>query len=394
MNKIRPRAVDMRSLKLSAEEGFVLSRIDAPLSFSDLVAVCGLDEERVTAIVQRLVAEGAVELGLDGHLGAAPPASASGPTSAVQYASRTPAPAFEGIDELGDLSGEVEPSGVVIHVCGVTDVGVVRTNNEDAFSVMDLTSGEVIDVTAPREALEVGPRGLLLAVSDGMGGQNAGEVASAITLETIVEQLTSSSSSDAAGRLAAAVEEANVRVVSAADEPGRSGMGATLVALLLEGTSAYTAEVGDSRVYVLRRGVLTQITKDQTQIQILLDQGLLTPETAKSSRAKNIVLQAIGKTPELTVAQRHLHLHHGDRLLLCSDGLTAHLADAEIAQVLGSASSLATICTQLVTMTNQRGGKDNTTVVIAEVAGSAPADDAASVDQTMTTLRAFSVGEP
>ena len=168
-------------------------------------------------------------------------------------------------------------------------------------------------------------------------------------------------------------------------------MGATLVALIIEGESAHVAEVGDSRAYVLRRGELTQITKDQTQIQILLDQGLLTPETAKLSRAKNIVLQAIGKTPDLIVAQRRLGLRDGDRLLLCSDGLTGHVADAEIAQVLGSATSLAHACAQLVTMTNERGGRDNVTVIAASIAGGARGHE--TVEQTLTTIRAFSVGE-
>ena len=168
-------------------------------------------------------------------------------------------------------------------------------------------------------------------------------------------------------------------------------MGATLVVILIEGASAHIVEVGDSRAYVLRRGELTQLTKDQTQIQILLDQGLLTPETAKTSRAKNIVLQAIGKTSEMIVAQRRLALRHGDRLLLCSDGLTGHVPDAEIAQVLGSAPSLAEACAQLVTMTNERGGRDNVTVVAAEIACSE--QGAETVEQTLTTIRAFSVGE-
>jgi len=389
---IRPKPVDMRSLTLSAEEGFVLSRIDSQLSLRELVAVCGFEEERVTEIVMRLAAEGAVELD--------PDAQTPTPTPVLESGFRPPAPSFAGIDELGEMSGDEELSALVIAVSGVSDVGVVRSNNEDAFAVMDLTSGALIDLSAPVRggALEVGSRGVLLVVSDGMGGQNAGEVASALTLETIEKHLAPKAAADrygddAATRLAAAVADANVRVAEAADVPGRTGMGATVVALLIEGTTAYSAEVGDSRAYVLRRGTLTRITKDQTQIQILLDQGLLTPETAASSRAKNIVLQAIGKTPDLVVAQRRLGLHHGDRLLLCSDGLTGHVADPEIGQMLGSPASLAEICAQLVKLTNERGGRDNVTVLAAEITSASPGGRDGSVAETMATIREFSPGE-
>jgi serine/threonine protein phosphatase PrpC len=279
---------------------------------------------------------------------------------------------------------------------GVTDVGVVRTNNEDALAVVDLTSGELVDVSATSvEGRTVGPRGVLLAVSDGMGGENAGEVASALTLETIQKHLaTSDVHADPAAALAAAVTQANELVAEAAKVPGRDGMGATFVAVLIEGGTLHTAEVGDSRAYVLRRGTLTQITKDQTQIQILLDQGLMTPEMAKSSRAKNIVLQAIGKTSGLVVAQRRLDLRHGDRVLLCSDGLTGHVNDAEIAQVLGSGVALADACTELVAMANSRGGKDNVTLLTAEViAPSSPAGVDDTVESMIATTRAFALGE-
>jgi serine/threonine protein phosphatase PrpC len=319
------------------------------------------------------------------------------PTADVQIGFRAPAPSFSGIDELDELPVE-QPAAVpvVLAMYGVTDMGVVRTNNEDAFAVLDLTTSALIDVTSAVGGRPVGPRGVLLAVSDGMGGENAGEVASALTLETIQQVFAAGGAdSDAASTLASAVQTANVRVAEAASEPGRDGMGATFVAVLIEGSVLYTAEVGDSRAYVLRQGTLTQISKDQTQIQILLDQGLMTRETAKLSRAKNIVLQAIGKTAELTVAQRRLDLKHGDRILLCSDGLTGHLEDAEIGQLLASGVSLEDACTELVAMTNARGGKDNVTVVLAEVFAPtlAPrADD--TVEATISTTCAFSIGDP
>ncbi len=226
-----------------------------------------------------------------------------------------------------------------------------------------------------------------------MGGENAGEVASALAVEVISAHLASSREDDAASALRAAVDHANELVVAAADEPGKKGMGTTVAAVLIRDAAVYTAEVGDSRAYVLRGGDLTQITKDQTYVQLLLDQGLMTPETIKGSVAKNVVLQALGKAPELIVAQRRLALRGGDRVLVCSDGLSSYVTDAEICSVLTSNPSLQDACSKLVAMANARGGHDNVTVLTALVDDVLPPPGAnESVAEMLSTLRAYAVG--
>lgn len=355
MTQIRPKTFDIRAAKLSAEEGFVLSRVVGTISLHELVNLSGLAEERVLEIVRRLVEEGAIDV--------EPPLAPVAPAA-----------------------------GQTVAVCGITDVGLARSNNEDAFRVMDLTAAESVEVSE-HTLVELGPRGMLLVVCDGMGGEKAGEVASALAVDVICAHLASSREEDPAAALRGAVEHANELVVSAATEPQRRGMGATVIAVLIRGAHAYTAEVGDSRAYVLRGGTLTQITTDQTYVQLLLDQGVLTPETVKGSTAKNVVLQAIGKAPQLVVAQHRLALRNGDRLLLCSDGLSSYVTDAEIGGVLASRVSLDEACADLVALANDRGGHDNITAVAVLLSEplSPPAPNE-SVAETVRTLRAFALG--
>jgi serine/threonine protein phosphatase PrpC len=262
------------------------------------------------------------------------------------------------------------------------------------MSVADLTDKGVLEGLGAQCAIDVGARGVLLAVSDGMGGENAGEVASAMVLETMNAYLRDNDpSADPAATLAAAVNDANAKVLAAAEQRELSGMGATLIAFLVSGGSAFTAEIGDSRAYVLRQGNLTQLSKDQTHVGLLVAQGILKPEDAKKSRAKNVILQACGKLPELVVAQRSFPVRRGDRLLLCSDGLTLHVEDREIEEVLVSVASPDEASAKLVAMANERGGKDNVTVLVANVEGAAPPagpDD--TIEGALTVLREFGPG--
>jgi serine/threonine protein phosphatase PrpC len=389
MTMIRPRAVDVHRLDLSPEQGFVLSRLEGPLSMSDLASVSGIEVARLVDIVAHLVKQGAVEI-----------ETASGTTTWVAPPMHSECPPFGAIDELAAVAetvpSKVPPAlGLAVMLRGVSDVGAVRPNNEDALSVVDLTTKRDLNVLENETGLTVGHAGVLLSVSDGMGGENAGEVASALVLTSIRDHLVArSSTEDVATSLAAAIHFASARVAEAAAEPGRSGMGATVVAVIISGATAVTAEVGDSRLYVLRRGVLTQISKDQTHAQVLIDQGLLTPVIVSRSRAKNIVLQACGRAQNLVVAQRRLALRNGDRLLLCSDGLSLHVGNAEIETVLKTATSSEQACATLVSMANARGGEDNVTVLLADVAGAvAQPGIADTVDSTLEVLREFTVGD-
>jgi PPM family protein phosphatase len=311
----------------------------------------------------------------------------AGVPAAARRRTRTePAPPpFAFIDELEEVGTEV-----VVQVCGATDVGSVRSNNEDALAVVDVTRAEHVDV-ANVASLDAGDRGILLEVADGMGGENAGEVASAVLLEAVGEHLVQASATDAARALGDAVAHGNARVIEAAAERGRAGMGSTLVAVLIRGGLAYTAEVGDSRAYLLRGARLTQLTTDQTQAQMLVEAGLLTPENAKTSRAKNVLVQACGRVSELVIAQTSIALRQGDRLLLCSDGLTADVSNTEIEHVLATTASLDAACARLLTLAAERGGLDNVTVLVAQLGGALPPpSDEESVGDTMEHLRRFS----
>jgi serine/threonine protein phosphatase PrpC len=434
MKSIRPRRADLKGLKLSAEDGFVLSRIVGPLTLRELVAISGMEEKKVVEIVERLAAQGAVEIERD--------ASFAEPV-------RDPVPSFAGIDELDGITEEEqeddEPetpalmqapppkrpsvplpippgikqekkeekppsrpssippaatrpaSSVALEVAGATDVGRVRTNNEDSFTVLDLgvVDAAVVDVSKqPHASIAMGQRGALLAVADGMGGENAGEVASKMVVDTLRELLAGSGAiKKPADLLREAVEAANARVVEAGVEPKQAGMGATVVALLLVGTAAYTAEVGDSRAYLLRGGKLTQLTKDQTYTSLLVEQGVLTEEDAKKSHAKHVVLQACGKASDIVVAQRRLELRRGDVLLLCSDGLSGQVSDEDVKNVLVSKKVLSDACAELIAKANEHKGDDNVTVVAARVAGlslpAARADE--EVADTVTVIRPYAL---
>jgi len=260
--------------------------------------------------------------------------------------------------------------GTFVTVFAQTDLGKVRTNNEDAFVVSDLLMGSApIHAMTSAISLEVRDRGILLAVSDGMGGMQAGEVASALVLQALRLGMSTVNASSAEVALRASVEGANQQVWNTARETGRDGMGATLTAVLLYAGCAYIAEIGDSRAYLLRGQRLVQLTRDQSYVQALLDSGTLTRQQADTFEYKNVILQAMGLKPGVVVALNRLALRRHDRYLLCSDGLSGKVQDEEIQGVVLAASTLESACTKLIEMALDRGGEDNVTVVLAQVEG-------------------------
>jgi serine/threonine protein phosphatase PrpC len=259
--------------------------------------------------------------------------------------------------------------GTALRVFGRSDVGRVRQNNEDAFVIADLMESLPIHAMPKPIALQTGPRGVLLAVSDGMGGAQAGEVASALTLHTLRLEMPAGEGGSAEAALTTSVEKANQKVWQAAADTGRRGMGATLTAVLIYGSRAYVAEVGDSRAYVLRGSRFVQLTHDQSYAQLLLDTGTLTREQSETFQYKNVILQAIGTKASVVVALNRFTLRGGDRILLCSDGLSGKVTDAEMRGILTATSSLDAACMQLIELANSRGGEDNITVVLAEMDG-------------------------
>jgi protein phosphatase len=276
---------------------------------------------------------------------------------------------------------------VYLTVRARTDLGRTRDHNEDAFLVADLTA-RTTDLTngGPHR---VGERGTVFLVADGMGGAAAGELASSMAADLIFRHLIQSSAAEPdaspeqfAQQLRAAVETANERIHRYSKEhPDVRGMGTTATVAGVVGGTLYLAQVGDSRGYLVRDGVATQITKDQSLMQRLVDAGELTEEEAEQSERRNIILQALGPDAKIRVDLTWQELHRGDTLVICSDGLSGQIKREEIAGLLQQQSNLDAVCDQLIAMANERGGPDNITVVLVRFDGEGldPAGDGGEV---------------
>ena len=251
--------------------------------------------------------------------------------------------------------------GVDITLGSLTHVGMKRSGNEDSYCAL------------------VGPNSppgtdSLLAVADGMGGHQSGEVASALAIQELVSRLSSDGVGDAtlpsAGRhdalMQRVVQEANAEVNRAATRPETRGMGTTLTSALLVGTDLFVAHVGDSRAYLLRKGKLRQITQDHSWVAEEVSRGALTPEQARDHPRKNVLTRALGIAASVQVDTMRVELEEGDVLLLCSDGLNSLVTDDEIGSAL-SKNDPQEACGSLVELANSHGGHDNITVVIARM---------------------------
>lgn len=260
---------------------------------------------------------------------------------------------------------------LLVSVFARTDVGMHRSGNEDAFLVADLTTGNVglgPDISAHR----VGERGSLMIVSDGMGGAAAGEIASEMAVATICDSLMSEpAEAEIVQRLKVATETANQRIWDHSQENMElSGMGATVTAALVQGTSAYIAQVGDSRAYLIRNGRIKQLTKDQSLAQMLFDSGAVNLEQM-AAVPQNVIMQALGTQQEVKVAMSALQLFRNDCLILCSDGLSNKVQPDELCTMVQDTEDLTEACRLLIERANERGGEDNITVVIARFDGGA-----------------------
>ena len=241
------------------------------------------------------------------------------------------------------------------------DTGRARTNNEDSVSLDEAVA--------------------LAVLADGMGGYNAGEVASSMATTFIRTELgrwlreASASATDTEVRRAMdiCVDNANRAIFNAANSnPQYAGMGTTLVVAVFRELRLLVGHVGDSRAYRLRAGRLQQITRDHSLLQEQIDAGLITPEQAAFSANKNLVTRAVG-VEDTVLLETHLHeVQPGDVFLMCSDGLSDMLDDASIAQVLQMHDSLAAAGTALIEAANDAGGKDNISVILVRASGGAP----------------------
>ena len=228
-----------------------------------------------------------------------------------------------------------------------TDVGMVRQQNEDSFLAEET----------------------LFVVADGMGGHNAGEVASALAVTTL--KAGARLGIDDAEVFRELVQQANSAIYTASlDDSTQSGMGTTVTALsIVEGEEprVLVANVGDSRAYLWRSGALSRLSVDHSYVQELVNEGIITPEAARVHPRRNIVTRALGIDRSVMVDVFTHFVRTGDRIVLCSDGLVDEVADVEIARVLGQHTDPQETAEALVMVANTNGGRDNTTVIVVDV---------------------------
>lgn len=285
-------------------------------------------------------------------------------------------------------------TGISVHVFARTDVGRTREHNEDAFTVADL-SRDLVSLKPEVQQHVLGVKGTLFMVADGMGGAAAGEVASALATETVVDELrdrwirADTHDPEAfASAVRDAVAAANARIHRyAAEHPEHRGMGSTCTVAGLLGDRLFLAQVGDSRAYLIRGGVAIQLTKDQSLVQKLVEAGELTAEEAELSERRNIILQALGPEPRVKVDLTTQQVRRGDTLVLCSDGLSGQVRAEAIASVVAAERDLAAVCKQLIDRANAAGGPDNITVVAARFEGEALAEPSADESVGHQTFR-------
>jgi protein phosphatase len=248
----------------------------------------------------------------------------------------------------------------------VSDTGRKRRHNEDSYVV----------------------RPPLFAVADGMGGAQAGEVASRLAVEAIADD---DGAGDGEGRVAALVQEANRRVYEhAGSDSATSGMGTTMTVALVENGTVAIAHVGDSRAYRVRDGMLEQLTEDHSLVAELIRSGKLSPEEAESHPQRSVITRALGTDPDVDVDTYTIESQPGDVFLLCSDGLTSMVGDAAILEAIEEhGRDLDRAARELVVRANRGGGEDNITVVFFEIA-----EDGAAAPEETAVLPAMHEPEP
>jgi len=267
---------------------------------------------------------------------------------------------------------------LTVKAFGITDKGRVRPVNEDQFLCAELTKAmRIWQTSLPEKKAQFGEeRGHLFLVADGMGGANAGEQASALAVVAIewfalntLKWFFDSKGPEAQRVLAqfqAALRQADARILEESTEhPELSGMGTTVTMAFQLDTQLCVVHVGDSRAYLYGDGELYQLTHDDTLVADLISRGELQPEQVAQHRLRNVITNVVGGTEAIVTVQAHaLNVRAGDRLLLCSDGLTEMVPDAAIAATLRAELDPEAACTTLVAQANDAGGRDNITVLI------------------------------
>lgn len=241
-----------------------------------------------------------------------------------------------------------------VSAVGVTDAGLVRPLNEDSFLIHGFENGA--------------SKGFCI-LADGMGGHNAGEVASSMATEIIAKELSLSdmegNEEDIVANITASLDYANNEIYQkSVSNYETAGMGTTAVVIYLNGSTAYIANIGDSRAYLVEAVGITQLTTDHSVVQKLLESGSITPQEARNHPEKNIITKALGTEPSEDYDIYEFTVREGDKILLCSDGLTDMIEDHQINEILTQNLSPGEAASALVSAAKENGGKDNITVVL------------------------------
>ena len=275
-----------------------------------------------------------------------------------------------------------------IEVHATSHIGRVRKGNEDNYLLLGVSgakawtsSQEDGEFVIESQKFEVDENGIVMAVSDGMGGALAGEVASTMAVETVSEKLLDEDPEDTLAaddfdhHLIHKLHNATVFANYLIHQQGRSdpqfqGMGATFTGIGVTPAWADIIQVGDSRAYLVRNGKIYQVTKDQSLVQQLIDAQQITAEEAETHTLKNVILQALGAQNEIYPVSARVTPHKNDVFLLCSDGLSNKISAPEMQRiVVENFDDLQNACVALVTEANQNGGEDNITVILAKFTG-------------------------
>ena len=278
---------------------------------------------------------------------------------------------------------------LTVEIHATSHVGRVRRGNEDNYLLLNISSslawtseqadGEFV---IESQKFEVDPNGIVMAVSDGMGGALAGEVASKMAVESVSEKLLDDEDQDATltpegyhynliSKLYNATVYANYLVhQQGRTDPQFQGMGATFTGIGLTPEGVDIVQVGDSRAYLVRKGKIYQITKDQSLVQQLIDAQQISAEEAETHTLKNVILQALGAQNEIYPVSARLTPNQNDVLLLCSDGLSNKVSALDMQKhVVNNLDHLEQACVELVKEANENGGEDNITVILAKLTG-------------------------
>ena len=277
---------------------------------------------------------------------------------------------------------------LIVETHATSHIGRVRKGNEDNYLLLNIpaakawmSSQDPDEFVIESQRFEVDDSGIILAVSDGMGGALAGEVASQMAVETVSRKFLDEDpertmapgehNSSLIGNLYEATLYANHLIhQQGRSDPQYQGMGATFTGIGITPGAVDLIQIGDSRAYLIRNNNIYQITKDQSLVQQLIDANQIAAEDAESHPLKNVILQALGAQSEIFPVSARLMPNQNDIILLCSDGLSGKVGGVEMQRiVLENEENLAEACHQLVKKANENGGEDNITVIIAKVSG-------------------------